>query len=65
MSSAGIVDVSANESDQIHCKVRDYLVHSDGSMRFDRSSFFLLPRRAMKKADHDAPGFWEALAEKF
>lgn len=60
------MDVPVDESKRIYCKLRDDLEHPDGSMRHEQATFFVLPlESAMKNVHHDAPGFWEAWAEKF
>ncbi|HLF95912.1 MAG TPA: hypothetical protein VI457_02105 [Methylococcaceae bacterium] len=60
------LDVPFSESDPVYQKVRDYLEHPDGSMRYPTVRFYVLPLAvAIKNAHHDEPRFWEQWAKKF
>jgi len=60
------IDVPFDESSPTYQKLRDYLEHPDGTMRFDDARFCYLPlSAAMENAHHDEPGFWEKWAENF
>lgn len=60
------LEVPYDESRPDYCALRDFLEHSDGSMRHDSVRFCVMPLDyAMRNALHDAPGFWASRAEEF
>jgi len=58
------IDVPFDERDPTYQKLRDYLEHPDGTMRYENAWFCYLPlTAAMQNVHHDEPGFWEKWAE--
>lgn len=60
------IDVSFDESNPEYQKLRDFLEHPDGTMRYAGMKFcYDTLDHAMENLHHDAPGFWENWAENF
>ncbi|HIE4429511.1 hypothetical protein [Burkholderia multivorans] len=60
------IDVPFDETDSEYRKVKAFLEHPDGTMRFDDVRFYVVTLQiAMKNAHHDEPGFWDRWADNF
>jgi hypothetical protein len=58
------LDVAYDEAAPEFRKLCRFLEKPDGTMAFDGTVFTLLTlRRAMENVEHDAPGFWDEVAE--
>lgn len=60
------LDVPFDENLPLYQELRNYLEHSDGSMKHPDVRFMVMTLdRAMQNSEHDEPGFWTRWADQF